>query len=81
MLTPEQQEMLNFIAVGGKLPKQIRERYNSEYPPDLLALMDAGYIIRNEIVLEETGDATTVRRVPDVVITYGLTAAGLFALT
>jgi hypothetical protein len=37
--------------------------------------------VRNEIVLEETGDATTVRQVTDVVITYGLTAAGLFALT
>ncbi len=81
MLTPEQQEMLNFIAVGGKLPKQIRERYNSEYPPDLLALIDAGYIIRNEIVLEQTGDAMSVRQVADVVITYGLTRAGLFALT
>lgn len=45
MLTPEQREMVNFIGVGGKLPVQIGERYNSEYPPDLLALMDAGYVI------------------------------------
>ena len=42
MLTLEQQEMLDFVGVGGKLPQQIGARYNSEYPPVLIALIEAG---------------------------------------
>jgi hypothetical protein len=78
MLNQAQQEMVDFIGVGGKQPEQLEERFGSGYRGLLDGLIAERYVREEWIRLQETG-ATSRAGQPEGALSYRLTDEGILA--
>jgi len=79
-MTPEQRSLLDFIGTRGVTPDQCLNRYGTDQPPALEALIKAGYA---QLTVIELGDPTSPElagRSPLTHIKYELTEIGKRAL-
>ena len=81
MPTEEQQELIDFIGVGGKLPSQIEGRFGDTYGSVLTSLIANGYAYENVTVLRETAATPELAaQAAEEIVSYLLTDEGKFAL-
>jgi hypothetical protein len=81
MPTAEQQDLIDFIGPGGKLPVQLDVEFGPGYVPVLESLIRDGFVFMESIITQETAETPAeARQASGVVGSYRLTDEGIFAL-